>query len=87
MTSDQPRVAGPGSGASGHVDWGVGRYELTASDLLPAAHRLVEHADVRSGERVLDVGCGTRSVARGYSASIRRTGCCRSLATTRPTPG
>jgi len=70
VTSEQPSVGGPATGASGGVDWGVGRYELTAAELLPAAHRLVELADLRPGERVLDVGCGIGSVA--LAAAARR---------------
>ena len=45
------------------VDWGVGHYERTAEVLLPAAQVLVDVADPRVGERVLDVGSGTGNVA------------------------
>jgi SAM-dependent methyltransferase len=41
------------------IDWGTGRYERTADQLLPAARVVVETAAPRAGERVLDVGCGT----------------------------
>ena len=41
------------------TDWGVGRYERTAEMLLPAARVLVDSASLRTGERVLDLGCGT----------------------------
>ena len=44
-------------------DWSVGRYEETALRLLPAAELLVEEADVRGGDRVVDVGCGTGNAA------------------------
>jgi SAM-dependent methyltransferase len=45
------------------VDWGVGHYESTAAQLLPAAREIVEIAGVGAGERVLDVGCGTGNAA------------------------
>jgi SAM-dependent methyltransferase len=45
------------------VDWGIGRYELMAADLDPAAEVVVERAAVRSGERALDLGCGTGNAA------------------------
>jgi len=45
------------------LDWGLGEYELTAKDLLPAAQEVVKAAALKSDERVLDVGCGTGSVA------------------------
>lgn len=44
-------------------DWGTGRYELTAAELLPSARDLVGHAKVRAGEALLDLGCGTGNVA------------------------
>lgn len=44
-------------------DWGLGRYELTAAHLLPAAEQLVATAKPRARENVLDLGCGTGSVA------------------------
>lgn len=44
-------------------DWGVGHYERTAQGLLPAARVLVEAAQVRAGERVLDLGSGTGNAA------------------------
>ena len=45
------------------MDWGVGRYELTAAQLAPAAGVVVGHAAVEAGERVVDVGCGTGNAA------------------------
>src|SRR5882757_10553132 len=47
----------------GPIDWGTGRYEETAGQLLPASEAVVEAARVRAGERVLDVGCGTGNAA------------------------
>lgn len=44
-------------------DWGRGAYEPTARDLLPAAEVLVAAAELEVGEEVLDLGCGTGSVA------------------------
>jgi ubiquinone/menaquinone biosynthesis C-methylase UbiE len=40
----------------------------------PWAHRLVEAAGVRSGERVLDVACGTGAVAQVALERVRDTG-------------
>jgi SAM-dependent methyltransferase len=51
------------SGERGAPDWGVGNYERTAQLLLPAARVLVDAAELRSGERVVDVGSGTGNVA------------------------
>ena len=44
-------------------DWGVGNYERTARLLLPAAQNLVNAAQLRTGERVLDLGSGTGNAA------------------------
>ncbi len=41
------------------MDWELGRYERVAMGLLPAARAVVDHAAPRSGERAVDVGCGT----------------------------
>ena len=45
------------------MDWGVGHYEQTALQLLPAAHVVVERAAPTEGEHVVDVGCGTGNAA------------------------
>jgi SAM-dependent methyltransferase len=45
------------------IDWGVGRYERTADQLMPAARLVVERAAPIAGERVVDVGCGTGNAA------------------------
>src|SRR5436853_34785 len=45
------------------VDWDRGSYEDTATELAPAAERLVGLAAIRPGERVLDLGTGTGNAA------------------------
>lgn len=45
------------------VDWGIGRYEETAKALEPIAELVVRRAGVRTGERTLDLGCGTGNAA------------------------
>jgi ubiquinone/menaquinone biosynthesis C-methylase UbiE len=45
------------------VDWGLGKYEHTAAQLLPAARVVVERAAPVEGELVVDVGCGTGNAA------------------------
>jgi SAM-dependent methyltransferase len=45
------------------MDWGVGEYELTATELLPFADLVVAEAAPRPGDRVLDLGCGTGNVS------------------------
>ena len=45
------------------IDWGVGRYEDTATRLEPAARVVVDRAAPAAGERVVDVGCGTGNAA------------------------
>ena len=51
------------------IDWGVGRYELMAKDLAPAAEVVVNRAAVQPGERALDLGCGTGNAALGLAQS------------------
>src|SRR6266536_5366377 len=45
------------------MEWGQGRYESVAEQLLPAAEVVVERAAPKEGERVVDVGCGTGNAA------------------------
>lgn len=45
------------------LDWGIGRYERTAEQLMPVARLAVERATPVAGERVVDVGCGTGNAA------------------------
>lgn len=51
------------------MDWGLGSYERTAAQLLPAAATLVDAAAPTSLDRVIDLGCGT-----GNAALIAATG-------------
>ena len=45
------------------MEWGAGRYELIAEQLLPAAEVVVDIADPAAGETFVDVGCGTGNAA------------------------
>src|SRR5271166_5538489 len=45
------------------MDWNVGEYEHIAAQLLPAAQAVIDHADPRGGEHLVDVGCGTGNAA------------------------
>jgi SAM-dependent methyltransferase len=50
-------------GKSRVVEWGAGRYERIAEQLLPAAQVVVDCAGISEGEIVVDVGCGTGNAA------------------------
>jgi SAM-dependent methyltransferase len=52
-----------GQAAGQAPDWGIGHYESTAEQLLPAARAVVDSAAIRPGEHVLDLGCGTGNAA------------------------
>src|SRR5262249_28379809 len=41
------------------MEWGQGRYEVIALQLLPAAEVTIDIADPTDGETLVDVGCGT----------------------------
>jgi SAM-dependent methyltransferase len=45
------------------VVWHLGKYELIAQQLLPAAEATIGIADPGEGETVVDVGCGTGNAA------------------------
>ncbi len=45
------------------MEWGQGRYERIAEQVLPAAEAVVGRAAPSAGERVVDVGCGTGNAA------------------------
>ena len=57
------------------MDWGLGRYEDTASALEPASVQVVDLARLVPGERLLDIGCGTGNAAlRAARAGAETTG-------------
>src|SRR5271169_5615775 len=45
------------------MDWDLGRYEYIAAQLLPSAEVVVDRLAPRSGEHVVDLGCGTGNAA------------------------
>ena len=45
------------------MDWDLGQYEYIAAQLLPAAEVVVDRLAPRSGEHVVDLGCGTGNAA------------------------
>ena len=50
-------------GRPGTIDWGLGRYERVAEQLLRAARAVVDRAAPVEGEHVVDVGCGNGNAA------------------------
>src|SRR5664280_3078359 len=63
MTDDVAAGTTRPKSTPGAIDWGLGEYERSASALVPAAKALVETAHLVPGEHVLDLGCGTGTVA------------------------
>jgi SAM-dependent methyltransferase len=59
----QKAVGPPPNAVAPAMDWGIGRYERTAEQLLPAARVVVERAALQPHERVLDLGCGSGNAA------------------------
>lgn len=53
----------PGRRTAPALDWGRGQYERTAAALVGAAEEVVRAGHLQPGQSVLDVGCGTGSVA------------------------
>jgi SAM-dependent methyltransferase len=45
------------------IDWGIGHYEQTARELEPVAQHVVSLAELKPGERVLDLATGTGNAA------------------------
>jgi SAM-dependent methyltransferase len=45
------------------MDWSLGSYELVGAQLRPVADVVVDAAQIRSGEDVVDVGCGDGNAA------------------------
>jgi SAM-dependent methyltransferase len=45
------------------IDWGLGHYEHTARELEPVAQHVVSLAELKPGERVLDLATGTGNAA------------------------
>jgi SAM-dependent methyltransferase len=48
---------------SPRMEWGVGRYELIAEQLRPAAETVIDAAGSLAGKNVVDIGCGTGNAA------------------------
>jgi SAM-dependent methyltransferase len=45
------------------IDWGIGHYEHTARELEPVAQHVVSLAELKPGERVVDLATGTGNAA------------------------
>ncbi|MCO5315282.1 MAG: methyltransferase domain-containing protein [Solirubrobacterales bacterium] len=45
------------------LDWGRGKYELTASQLAPIADLVIDAVEPVNGRRLLDIACGTGNAA------------------------
>lgn len=45
------------------IDWGLGHYEQTAAELEPVARHVVTLAELKEGERVIDLATGTGNAA------------------------
>lgn len=57
------------------LDWGEGDYARTAAELAPAAEAVLDLAGVSSGDRLLDMACGTGNAALAAAArGARATG-------------
>jgi SAM-dependent methyltransferase len=55
------------------ADWNAGNYERTAAEFEPVAEAVVKQAELRPGERVLDLACGTGNaalLAAGHGARV-----------------
>lgn len=50
-------------------DWGIGEYEMFAPALVPAAEHLLRVAAPHSGERAIDLGCGSGNVTLPLAAA------------------
>lgn len=62
------------------LDWGIGRYEETAKQLEPVATLVVRQAAIKSGQRALDLGCGTGN------AALELAGCGAKVIAVDPSP-
>ena len=45
------------------VDWGIGEYERTAAELEPVSEHVISLAEIRPGERLVDLATGTGNAA------------------------